>query len=396
MSVSRPAIWSVVAAFAAIVLTVAWFLATHDREFYEARSRPQPAALRNPWLATEMLLARFGFGVTTSQEAAALGELPSRGTVILSSERQYHLTPSRMAALLDWVEDGGLLIADASGVGPSDPLLEAFDVRLAPHRQEGAQPEARDEEAEDGAKAKQTRREPPRRVVKVPGYGRDLFLRSDRWPQLYPGSIAPAWRVSGERDRRGNQGYELIAFDRGAGRVVLVNGLGRFQYGLARDDHAEILLALVATHQRHGDVRIFTRLAVPSLFEWLWSNAGALLASAALLFILWLWRIVPRFGVLRPETAQPRRSLIAHLRAIGRFLWRQREHSILLDAARANVNKQLARRGIAAADAARSLRLREADVALALTGTPATGDQYAAAMATLFDLAHKINEPVSR
>lgn len=399
MNVSRPVIWSVVATIAAIVLMAAWFLATHDREFYDERGRPQPAALRNPWLAAEKLLARFGVRATTSQEAAALEQLPKRGTVIISSERQYHLTDARTAALLAWVEDGGLLIADASGVGATDPLLKAFDVRLAPPRPQGAttdEDEDEEDDEDDVAKAKKKPSEPPRRAVAVPGYGRVLYMRSSRWPQLYPGERAPVWVVEGDRDRRGNVGHEMLAFDRGSGIVVFVNGLWRFRRAIDRDDHAEILVALIATTRREGDVRILARLAVPSLFEWLRDNAGALLASAAVLFVFWLWRIVPRFGVLRPEPARPRRSLIAHLRAVGRFLWRHREQAILLDAARTNVSKQLARRGLAAADVARTFQLREADVTLALAGAPASNDQYTAAMATLYDLAHKINEPVPR
>ena len=75
MKVSRRAVWGTVAAFALVVLLSAWFLSTHDREFFETRGRPQPAALRNSWLAAEMLLTRFGYRVTTSQEAGALDTL---------------------------------------------------------------------------------------------------------------------------------------------------------------------------------------------------------------------------------------------------------------------------------------------------------------------------------
>src|SRR4030095_10189073 len=121
----------------------------------ETRGRPKPPALRNSWLATEMLLKRFGYSVTTSQEADPLERLPKGGTVIMSSERQYHLTPSRATALLAWVEDGGLLIADASGVSGKDPLLQAFDVRLTFARaKDEADDDSDDDEDEDAEQAK--------------------------------------------------------------------------------------------------------------------------------------------------------------------------------------------------------------------------------------------------
>jgi hypothetical protein len=414
LTAPRRAVWAGVGALALVVLATAWFLANFDREFYESRGRPQPPAVRNAWLATQMLLERFGYRVETSQEASALDRLPPGGTVILSSERQYHLTPSRTAALLSWVDAGGLLIADASGVGREDPILKAFDVRLTQTPAEGERGEGADEEDEDAPKARETEKEndraagkkprdAPRRTVAVPGYGRELRMRSSRWT-LYPGNVEPAWEVAGETDKRGNTSYEILAFERGAGDVVLVNGLWRFGYRgpLARDDHAEILLAMIATHQHGGDVRILARLVTPSLFEWLWANARAFLAAAVVLFLLWLWRIIPRFGVLRPDPPRPRRSLIAHLRAVGRFLWRQEAAAVLLDAARANVKRKLVQRGLASAgptapspvgELARAFAMSEADLVLALGGAPANDHQYVAAMATLYDLSRKLNEP---
>jgi hypothetical protein len=413
MSASRRVVWGTVLALALVVLGSAWFVSNYDREPFEVRGRPQPAALRNPWLPAQMLLERFGYRVQTSQEASALDRLPPGGTVIMSSERQYHLTPSRTAALLSWVEQGGLLIADAAGVGSKDPILAAFDVRLMPAPPGDARDDADDEQMreapnappmeDDGKSAGKKPREPVRRIVDVPGYGRELRMRAGG-TTLYPGRVEPAWQVAGDTDKRGNIPYEILAFQHGAGEVVLVNGLWRFGHRvpLARDDHAEILLAMIAVHQHGGDVSILARLATPSLFEWLWGNARAFLVAAALLFLLWLWRIVPRFGVLRPDPPRARRSLMTHLRAVGRFLWRHDAAAVLLDAARANVKRRLVQRGLASPDAtaqslaaqlARAFAISESDLALALAGTPANNHQYAAAMATLHDLSRKLNEP---
>jgi len=124
--------------------------------------------------------------------------------------------------------------------------------------------------------------------------------------------------------------------------------------------------------------------------------------AALVLLVFWAWRIVPRFGVLRPEPVRTRRSLVQHLRAIGRFLWRHRAAMVLLEAARGNVRRRLAQRGLAAADLAPAEAVAELAkifgiapdaLARALAGTPGTNDQYAAAMATLSDLDRRLNEP---
>ena len=75
--------------------------------------------------------------------------------------------------------------------------------------------------------------------------------------------------------------------------------------------------------------------------------------------------------------------------------------AVLLDAARVNVKRRLVQRGLASPDAAaptaaqlaRAFGMSEHDLTMALTGTPANNQQYAAAMATLFDLSHKLNQP---
>jgi hypothetical protein len=402
--ISRRVAWSTVGAAAFVTLSALWFISHYDRETFERRTTPQPEALRNPWLAAERLLVGMGWRVQTAQEAAALDTLPPGGALILSADREYHLTPSRAAALLAWVDAGGYLIADAAFVARSDPVLEAFDVRTSPPRRE-RRPKSEDRDERDdppplppGVRA---RNDVVRTAVGIPGYGR--VLRMLPGLPLYAAGVAPSWRVPGRRDRDGNPSDEMLEFDYGRGHVTLINGLWRFQgpSTLEREDHAEILVALLATHGGAADVRIITRLTTPNLFAWLARNATAALVSAAALLLLWLWRIVPRFGVVRPAPAAERRSLVQHLRAMGRFLWRRHAGDALLDAARANLRRRLAQRGVAAADAAlpeacaaveHALGVSAREVAHALGGGARTPDQFTAAMATLAALDHRLDD----
>jgi hypothetical protein len=388
-----------VGVIALVTLGAVWFVNHYERETFERRTAPQPEALRNPWLAAQRLLMPMGWRVQTAQEAATLDSLPKSGVLILSREREYHLTPTRAAALFAWIDDGGYLIADAAYVAPSDPVLQAFDVRISPRRPE---PPAKTEQPEDPpVPLPRTREEAPRTGVGIPGYGR--VLRMTPGPPLYAGDVAPSWRVPGRTDRAGNRSDEMLEFDYGHGHVTLVNGLWRFQgpSAIEQHDHAEILVALLSTHGAEADVRIITRLTTPNLFEWLARHATAALVSAAALLVFWLWRIVPRFGVVRPAPAAERRSLVQHLRAMGRFLWRRHAGAALLDAARANLRRRLAQRGVAAADAPlpeacaaveHALGLPAREVAHALGGGARTPDQFTAAMATLAALDHRLDD----
>lgn len=405
---TRRVVWIGVAVLALCVLGAVWFITSFERQWYETRGEAQPPALRDPWLPAEMLLRRLGYRVGVAQEAATLDHLAPGGTLIVSGERQFHLTPARTAALFAWVDGGGHLIADAQGVGANDPILQAFDVRLtpprvAPRKRGPAAPADSDAEAPHAPFARTLDQEPPRRTVEIPGYGRPLRMRASAWLPLYVGKVQPAWRAANTADKTGNEPNEILSFDRGRGRVTLVNGLWRFHTvgALGQDDHAEILAALIATQQRDGDVRILARLESPSLFEWLRDNALAALSSAAVLLGFWLARVVPRFGAVRPEAARERRSLIEHLRAMGRFLSRQQAGDVLLEAARARLRRLVARRGLAPLDAsapalaaalAQALGVAPAAVTRALSGPAATPDQFTAAMATLSDLDRRLND----
>ena len=399
MTLSRRAVWGSVAALALVTLGAVWFIDHYERETFERRSAPQPEALRNPWLAAERLLAGMGWRVETVQEAATLDSLPRGGVLILSRDRQYHLTPSRAAALFAWIDAGGYLIADGAFVAASDPVLRAFDVRTTPPRAE--RPSKTDEREDAPSPALRRRGEAARTAVGIPGYGR--VLRMVPGPALYAGVVAPRWRVPGPTDRAGNASDEILDFEYGRGRVTLIDGLWRFQgpSAIEQDDHAEILVALLSTHGGAADVRILSRLVTPNLFEWLARHATAALVSTSVLLLLWLWRIVPRFGVVRPAPAPERRSLVQHLRAMGRFLWRSHAGTALLDAARINLRRRLAQRGVVAADAplpetcaavTRALGVAGREVAHALGGDARTPEQFTAAMATLAALDHRLDD----
>jgi hypothetical protein len=295
-------------------------------------------------------------------------------------------------------------VAEAGFVGQSDPLIREFDVRFNPRKRVRTAPMRDtandDEEDAEGLPAKKNAKwtEPPRRIVTIPGYVRDLRMRASPARQLYEGSIVPAWGVKGAEKKHDEQGMELLEFRFGDGAVTLINGLWRFgNYGIDSDDHAELIAALVATHSSSGQVLIMTRLGVPSLWEWLGDHAQAAVVSALVLLAAWLWHVIPRFGIVRTETGIERRSLIEHFRAVGRFLWRNQSLGVLLAAARANLSGRLALRHPTAesgahsiAELARRTGVQERAIHFALIGTPASPVQFVEAFRTLQELEHKL------
>ena len=400
----RKPFWWSFAALAFCTLAVTWFLVNFDRRSDVGRGSPKREAMRNPYLAAERLLRDLGYHVDVVQEAVYLERLPRKGVLILTGSRQYHLTPARTEALLDWVRSGGHVVAEAGLVGQSDPLIREFDVRFQPRKSVRTAPTrdtANDEDDATAPPAQQRAKtaEPPRRIVAIPGYGRDLRMRASRGRQLYEGDIVPAWGVKGAQDKQHDQGMELLEFGLGEGAVTLINGMWRFgNYSIESDDHAELLAALLAAHPGSGQVLIMTRLSVPSLWEWLTDHAQASVMSALLLLAAWLWHVIPRFGVVRAEAQLERRSLIEHLRAIGRFLWRKQALGVLLAAARANLGARLALRHATAdtstahgiALLARRTGVHERAIHFALIGTPTSAAQFVEAFRTLQELENKL------
>jgi hypothetical protein len=115
---------------------------------------------------------------------------------------------------------------------------------------------------------------------------------------------------------------------------------------IGEEDHAELYWSLLRRYDPspQPQVLLLSRLQMPTLFAWLWENAWAACTGAALLLVLWLWRIIPRFGSVRPEAPAARRELREHLAAIGRYQWRSGGLAALLTAAREHFHCRLLRR----------------------------------------------------
>jgi hypothetical protein len=68
------------------------------------------------------------------------------------------------------------------------------------------------------------------------------------------------------------------------------------------------------------------------LWRWLLDRAAPVVASAMPLLVCWLWAASRRFGPALPAPRSQRRSLVEHIGASGRFLWREARGTALYEA----------------------------------------------------------------
>ena len=118
----------------------------------------------------------------------------------------------------------------------------------------------------------------------------------------------------------------------GAGYISLVANADYFaNYYLADSDHARLLADTVAGYIEPGTVWFVYDAAFPSLWQVITGAAPYLVASLFFTLLLWLWSITPRFGPRVQAPTLERRSIIEHVTAAGRFIWRNRGAKVLTD-----------------------------------------------------------------
>jgi hypothetical protein len=333
----------------------------------------------NPFYAARLLLERLGFKVEQKADLRKLGALPPGGTLILAADRS-ELDPVAARRLLSWVErDGGHLIIGVERELPRDPLLAQINVEVswAEGEQAGAQ-------------------RPGPGVDRVP-LADGAQLRVDLLPSPVLRDLdedADAWRF----ESRG--GVRILQFGWGEGQITVFSTLRPFtNREIGRLDHAELLAQMMEREDAPREVLIVRYLEPASLPGWLAEHAPAALIATALLLLVWLWRVVPRFGPLERSPAPDRKSLLEHIRAVGRFYADQRELGRLLQLLRAECLELFERAAPHAHGLDDAARLREAgrmtgvrprDLAQALAARADTPTEFANAVRTLASFRRRL------
>ena len=315
-----------------IFLGVVWFFSTHDRVVVQEWVGPSGEARLREFLAAQRFAERMGMKVAEVRSLPELDALPAQGVLIVPHHRQ-QLPPSRITALLQWVDKGGHLIAEAESVGVADPLFDHLGVKRSTAE----------------AMKKPIAVELPNLETKA-----SVFLPSGI--KLEAANADVRLRVSDG----------LFTFARGRGLVTVASTL-RFArnpwwddyiakavkrpgVSIAQHDHAVLLWSILSMSSGREpslspryELQVYFRPERLSLWTFLRDHAAAALIVCALLLALWIWSIMPRFGPVAPDPVPGRRRLLDHLRASGRYYWARGLRSRLVVSARDAALRRIAR-----------------------------------------------------
>ncbi len=287
-------------------LGVLWFLENFEKVPVKERVGPSGEARLRDFLAAERFAERMGLPARELRSVVDLDSLPARGVLVLPNRRQAIDAP-RITRLLNWVNAGGHLIAEAEFPGLDDRLLAALGVEREP-RKISVKPLV----LEDGE----------RRLTVL--FVSRIGLRA----------AAPL---------RFQVGDQLLTFARGRGLVTVTTSLDFARNAaIGTHDHAELLWRLLSLAPSPS-LQVFSRPERLSLWSFLARHAAPALVAALLLLVFWLWRIAPRFGPVPADAPPARRRLLDHLRASGRYLWTQGLRARLAAAARDSALRRLSR-----------------------------------------------------
>jgi hypothetical protein len=293
------------------------------------------AAREDDYLAYGRLLERMGRPPRSLQAPAELESLPRGGTLLIAARRLAYMTPQRVRGLVAWVEGGGHLVAEWERRAIDDPLVDAFGITRGFPEEPRIPGAARPFDPEEAR-------------------NRGANILTFDWPQLGAALRARAGTRTGELFDDGSredmnevrQGKRVVAvsFPAGRGRVTFLPSL-RFlrNEAIGELDHAELGWRLAS---QAGPVTLYLRLRSAGLMDWIQRDAWPAFAAGALLLLLWLARIMPRFGPLEPDAPPARRSLVEHIAASGRFLWSRGAANTLLEAVRERAARSARRKGL--------------------------------------------------
>lgn len=352
----------------------------------EVDAGPSEAARKDPFLAAKLFLQHQGIETQTLRSFSLLDNLSWQGqaltendTLILLNAHKL-LRGDRLENLLNWVEQGGTVIASTNNpfIGNNtetpDLLLQQFEVYvkhpLSPDALDSDDSDYSDDdyaddeyEDEDYFDVEQPEDDTPNEGAEPVIEDADtdeenedatsicnrffftpleISLPQETEPLLVDYSHGHSFDYYGSEPRilaRDDDGLQLAYFDWGQGRV-LINSDSHIwdNRRIICNDHAYLLWKLI---NPKGKVWFVINQEAPSLWAILWRSTPYGAAAALLALAFWLWAKASRFGPILTRASSGRRSLAEHIHASAMLLWRRQQHPYLVTQLREELHQYL-------------------------------------------------------
>jgi hypothetical protein len=206
--------------------------------------------------------------------------------------------------LIEWVENGGhLVLLPATYESRTiDEFLDTFGLQFtAIDVEDAADGENDDEEEEDEA-------EEYTYIIDLD----NTEYRIELLEHENPGATLTD-----------TDGLIAVRHSLGSGFLTVFAGSHYFVNSRIDDhDHARLMLDALAGFVEPGTVWFIYDAAFPPLWEIIWANAPYVVLSLAIMLVLWLWSVMPKFGPAIRPIPLARRSIMEHVSAAGHFVWR--------------------------------------------------------------------------
>jgi hypothetical protein len=334
-----------------------WIFSRIEYVDQEIRTGFQGAAARNPLLAAGRLSEYYG---AVAHYVPAYSKPPRSAATLVFTAPRHQLSEEQNGALLNWVTatGGHLIIApqplqDRGKAGRKnkkkeeafrDSLLDSLDISvryLPAESDKEQQPKTGESPGEhDPDEAIESFQELLRQI------GRPEWAKKPQTIELPDGTHLKArlnprlrlddleegsdWRItdpaSKSLEEKGDYGLSYVL---GKGRVTVLASLDFIKNDMIGEDDDAALFVTLVSLAKGQDIWFAYGSDVPALWRWLVDYAWTVLIAAALLLIVWLWMISRRFGPLLPARSVARRSILEHVAASARYLWRGKQGQAL-------------------------------------------------------------------
>ncbi|MCK5647314.1 MAG: DUF4350 domain-containing protein, partial [Gammaproteobacteria bacterium] len=301
----------------------------------------QGLAKTNKLLASEFFLRKMGINVQQVNGLLAFRDLPStRHTLLIATQRET-INKELSQKLLSWVHAGGHLIVEARYIAAdkikkdnnesaiNDDLLE--ELMIFSRRSDACECKV-DENNEEipvivslSSDDYRSAENAYQLMGKAKNTEIEVNFPYDKTLQKNSSESPITWLV------KDDVGQYLMQIPLEKGLITVLTSTSIFNNNqIAQYDHARFLHYLLQQQEHDEGVWLIRVDDMPSLWQWLWTNAWPVMFSLSLLFLFWLWRAPLRFGPLLNDEQMPRRSLLEHIQASGYYRWHNNQSGYLL------------------------------------------------------------------